>query len=222
LVAVHVMEGKCVTAPIKISAAVWLDYVLSPPRGRRDIIKSHLRRYMDADAKAYHYYNAILAAMPRAISSIDPIKVMDKCVAGARQAHQAHHYQEIATGFLHWKSRTKGTLVKVNMATWARGEFTATLSRLIGLRQADGSELVILPYLKVPPLTRDAADLILLIMDELMSTLRPGASAMILDVRRSQPYRLRKNTNRSDLKAQLIGEAAGYVAFWEAITSEAA
>ncbi|MGM1060549.1 hypothetical protein [Saccharothrix sp. Mg75] len=207
---------------VKVSAAVWLDYVLSPPRKRREMMKAHVRRYLDPQAQAYHYYNTILAAMPRAISSVDPTRVMEECVAGTREAHQELHYREIAAGFLTWRSRTKGTQVKVNTAAWTHAGLTATLSRLFGLRQPDGSELVILPYLKAEPLTQDAASLILLMMEDMMPDLRPGATAAILDTRRGQLHTLRKNANRRDIRAQLVGEAAGYVAFWQAITLDAA
>ncbi|ALG07446.1 hypothetical protein AOZ06_11405 [Kibdelosporangium phytohabitans] len=61
-----------------------------------------------------------------------------------------------------------------------------------------------------------AADLLLRILEREMERLLPGGTPVVLDVRRSKTYRLRRNTNRHELDALLAGEAAKYVAHWQA------
>ena len=201
---------------IKIGATSFLDYIMSTPRGCTKIVKAQRSMYNDPESQAFHGYESIKSGMKRAISSTDAEAELAAVIAKATK-QMAPHYEAIATGFIAWRGRSKGTGVRARDAAWASGNLTVTLRHIIGLRQPDGSELAVLTYVKEPVLTQDSADLLLRIMDLEMGNILPGATSTVLDARRGKPFRLRRNANKPDLDAALAAEAAKYVTHWTAV-----
>jgi hypothetical protein len=80
----------------------------------------------------------------------------------------------------------------------------------------DGRVFVVLLYLKQHPLTQDAANAGLRIIETQLAALLAGGLPKVLDVRRAKLLPLQRNTNRRTLDAWLRGEAAGYAAHWAA------
>ncbi|MBE1471658.1 hypothetical protein [Kibdelosporangium phytohabitans] len=184
-------------------------------RDCKRIVREHRAMYLDPTNQAATFYEPIRSAFRRAVSSIDPAVVLDGAVRKATKA-QLPHYEELQSGFMMWWSRTKATGVPVRDGEWVEGGLVVTLRQLIGVRCTDGTTFVVFPYVKSPEMNQAAADLLLRILEREMERLLPGGTPVVLDVRRSKTYRLRRNTNRHELDALLAGEAAKYVAHWQA------
>ncbi len=98
--------------------------------------------------------------------------------------------------------------------TWTINDLTITFRHLIGLISTKGERRLVLPYVKAPVLTQDSTDLMLRIMEHVMSEVLPGATPVVLDTRRGKAFKLRANANRADLDGVLVAESAKYVAHW--------
>lgn len=202
-------------SPVRISAASFLDYMHSTPRGCIKIVKNQRKMYLDPDSKASYFYEPIRVALRRALNSVTPHqefgKAIDRC-----NASQYSHFVELERGFSKWWRRVKATGIKVTAGAWHAGDLDVTLHNLLGLRHPGDKTEVVLPYLKEIALTPDAANPILRVLEREMADLLPGASPTVLDVRRGSAFKLRRNTNRADLDALLTAEAAKYTAHWHA------
>lgn len=200
---------------IRISAASFLDYMHGTPRGCIKIVKDQRKMYLDRDRKASYFYDPIRAALRRALNSVTPLQEFAKAIDRA-SASQYSHFVELEQGFSKWRCKVKPTGVKVATGAWEAGDLDVTLHNLLGLRHASEKTEVVLPYLKETVLTPDAANPILRVLEREMPALLPGASPMILDVRRGNVFKLRRNANRADLDAFLTAEAAKYTTHWHA------
>lgn len=202
---------------IRISAASFLDYVRSTPRGCIDLVKQQRKMYTDPDSKGSVFYGPIRTALRRALNSPTPQQEFVRAVDDAGPS-QYPHFIELERGFSRWwrSSRARSAGVKVSGAVRRIEGLNVTLHNLLGLRYANNETAVILPYLKDRPLSSDIANPVLRLLELEMAQLLPGAHPVILDVRQAQSFKLRKNTNRDDLDALLRGEAAKYATHWRA------
>lgn len=198
---------------VTISIPSFLDYMHSTPRTCMNIIKRQRAMYLDPSTGGWHFYGPFLAGMRRAANSTDPDQVVEAVVQRSRAAQQ-QHYRQLAEGFRHWWPTIQATGVRAPDGVWTNGELTVKVRQLLGLRRPAGSTEIVLPYLKEPELSRDTAELGLRILERMAETAASGVIPVVLDVRRGKTFRLRRNTNRSDLDALLAGEAAKYVTLW--------
>lgn len=198
---------------IRIGATSFLDYVMSTPRGCTKIVKAQRSMYSDPDNQGFFAYESIKAAMKRAVNATDPTAVLAAVTVKTTKL-MVPHYGAIASGFLGWLTKVKGTGIRTTDAAWTSDNLTVTLRHVIGLQLSKGQKLAVLAYVKEPVLTQDSADLLLRIMEVQMANLLPGAVPVVLDTRRAKLFKLRANANRSDLDALLAAEAAKYVTHW--------
>jgi len=109
-----------------------------------------------------------------------------------------------------------GKRTVANGCQWITPDLTVTIRQHVGIWMPDGSVSVVLLYLKQPPLTQDAANVGLRIIETQLAALLADGLPKVLDVRRAKIFALRRNANRGNLDAWLRGEAAGYAAHWAA------
>ncbi|MDA3630649.1 hypothetical protein OU415_34840 [Saccharopolyspora sp. WRP15-2] len=200
--------------PIRISAPSFLDYIHSTPRGCVKIVKDQRKLYLDPKNKGGYFYSPIRTALRRAFNSVAPAEELARAVNKADDKQYAH-FVALEAGFVRWSRKVKATGIKVSEAVWTAGNLDVQLNNLIGLRYANDKTEVVLPYLKEPELSSEAANLMLRVLEREMPHLLSSAHPMVLDVRRGKPFRLRRNTNRNDLDALLAGEAAKYTTHWQ-------
>ncbi|MEU4801232.1 hypothetical protein [Actinosynnema sp. NPDC023587] len=187
---------------------------MSTPKGCVKIVKAQRNMYNDPSNQGFYGYESIKSAMRRSVTATDPRSVLDRSVAKAT-VQMSSHYEAIASGFDAWLRRAKGTGIPAKSETiWTIGNLTITLRHLIGLSLPRAPKVIVLTYVKEPPLTQDSADLLLRIMEHAMPTILLGAVPMVVDTRRGKSFKLRANTNRADLDAVLAAEAAKYVTHW--------
>lgn len=211
------MEGSAHNVNTRISVSSFLDYTCSSPRGCMSIVREQRRMYLDPTGKASAFYGPFRAGLRRAVNSTDPREVIAGVVDKAHPV-QLPHFRTLQQGFERWWSTSTVSGVSVPSALWSEQALNVTLARqsLLGLRYTSGVVEVVLPYLKEPELNRELASPTLRILERSMDDLIPGAEPMVLDVRRGRPLRLHSKTNRTHLDALITGEAAKYLAHWQA------
>lgn len=72
-----------------------------------------------------------------------------------------------------------------------------------------------LVHTKEAPLTREAANVGLRILQHTVEDTLPGATPMVLDVRRGKAYQMPARTNLGKLDVLIAAEAMGYVTHWK-------
>lgn len=203
---------------IGIGAHPWLDYLGSTPSTSFRIAKAQRYNYSREGSGGFHFYNPALTAIRRAISSTEPPAVLEATLGRLKNQTQLIHTREVFAGFLSWWNNVTATAVPAKAAVWARSGLSVSLysQHLLGLKTSTGVTKVVLPYVKPQVLTRDAAFLLLHLMEQVMPTILDGATPAVLDRRRARSFALRKNTSRTELDAILTAEAARYVTHWHA------
>lgn len=203
---------------IGIGAHPWLDYLGSTPSASFRIARAQKHSYSREGSGGFHFYNPALTAMRRAISSTEPSVVLEAAMGRLNNHAQLTHTREVFAGFLEWWNGVAATAVPAKAAVWTRSDLSVSLhsQHLLGLKTRTGVTKVVLPYVKTEVLSRDAAYLLLALMEQVMPTILHGAMPVVLDTRRARTFVLRKNTNRADLDAILTAEAAKYVTHWHA------
>ncbi|MGP4017155.1 hypothetical protein [Saccharopolyspora sp. 5N708] len=210
--------GGALVDGVQISLGSFLDYVRSTPRGCAGIVRDQREIYLDENSMAWAFYGPFRAALRRAVSSSDAVEVIASAVRQARPVQQPH-FRELHAGFERWWRRVEVTGVPMFSGRWSIGGLAVTISERssLAVRHPDGRTEVVLPYLKEPELGADTANLALRVLERAMPVLRPGATPMVLDLRRGKPLRLRRNANRAELDALLAAEAAKYLTHWTAV-----
>ncbi|WP_188987357.1 hypothetical protein [Saccharopolyspora thermophila] len=203
---------------VQISLGSFLDYVRSTPRGCAGIVRDQREIYLDETSMAWAFYGPFRLALRRAVTSPDALEIIAAAVRQARPVQQ-QHFRELQVGFQRWWQRARVTGVPMTSGCWRSGDLAITVSERssLALRHPDGRLEVVLPYLKEPQLEADSANLALRVLEQAMPGLLPGATPMVLDVRRGRPFRLRRNANRAELDALLAAETAKYLTHWSAV-----
>ncbi|MFI9006611.1 hypothetical protein ACIGNX_05170 [Actinosynnema sp. NPDC053489] len=203
--------------PISVTALSFTEYAMSGQRGRISIVSEQRRVYLAPEQWVAGFYNPMRDAMRRAANSPDPAAELDKAVEEAHRhprAGQPRAFEELREGFLPWLLATRATGVPTGAARWQAGELALRVRPHLGLRLPDGSRAAVLVYVKEAPLTQEAANVGLRILQQTMADTLPGAVPLVLDARRGRAFRMSRRTNLAKLDALIAAEAAGYVVHW--------
>jgi len=199
---------------VSVTALSFTEYVMSGQRGRINIVSEQRGMYLTDDPKVCGFYNPIRDAMRRAVNSTEPELELKKAVLNANRTGQPRAFEEIADGFLPWLAAFRATGVPVEPATYRAGDLTLKVRPHLGLRKKDGSAYVVLVHTKEAPLTREAANVALRILQHTVADTLPGAIPMVLDARRGKAYQMPVRTNLGKLDVLIAAEAVGYVTHW--------
>lgn len=199
---------------VSVTALSFTEYVMSGQRGRINIVSEQRGMYLTDDPKVCGFYNPIRDAMRRAVNSTEPELELKKAVLNANRTGQPRAFEEIADGFLPWLAAFRATGVPVEPATYRAGDLTLKVRPHLGLRKKDGSAYVVLVHTKEAPLTREAANVALRILQHTVGDTLPGATPMVLDARRGKAYQMPARTNLGKLDVLIAAEAVGYVTHW--------
>lgn len=200
---------------VSVTALSFTEYVMSGQRGRINIVSEQRGMYLTDDPKVCGFYNPIRDAMRRAVSSTEPELELKKAVINANRTGQPRAFEEIADGFLPWLAAFKATGVPVDPAVYRVGDLTLKVRPHLGLRKRDGSAYAVLVHTKEVPLTREAANVGLRILQHTISDTLPDATPLVLDVRRGKAYQMPVRTNLAKLDVLIAAEAIGYVTHWK-------
>ncbi len=199
---------------VSVTALSFTEYVMSGQRGRINIVSEQRGMYLASDTRVCGFYNPIRDAMRRAVNSTEPELELKKAVRGANRTGQPRAFEEIADGFLPWLAAFRATGVPVEPATYRAGDLSLKVRPHLGLRKKDGSAYVVLVHTKEAPLTREAANVALRILQHTVGDTLPGATPMVLDARRGKAYQMPVRTNLGKLDVLIAAEAVGYVTHW--------
>ncbi|ACU36336.1 hypothetical protein Amir_2396 [Actinosynnema mirum DSM 43827] len=125
-------------------------------------------------------------------------------------------YAQMADNF-HQLRPTGGTGVPTHQAEWVIDGLTLVAKDLLGIRTPQGGLLLVLPHMNKEELDREAADLLLGVLSEVVDLVLPGATPEVWDMRRGKRFRLRGNANRTTLRVALQGYIAKYQREWALI-----
>jgi hypothetical protein len=200
---------------VSVTALSFTEYVMSGQRGRINIVSEQRGMYLASDTRVCGFYNPIRDAMRRAVNSTEPETELKKAIMNANRTGQPRAFEEIADGFLPWLAAFKATGVPVEGATYRAGELTLKVRPHLGLRKKDGSAYAVLVHTKEVPLTREAANVGLRILQHTVADTLPGAIPMVLDARRGKAYQMPARTNLGKLDVLIAAEAMGYVTHWK-------
>ncbi|GAA0253050.1 hypothetical protein GCM10010492_62090 [Saccharothrix mutabilis subsp. mutabilis] len=200
--------------PVSVTALSFTEYVMSGQRGRISIVSEQRSVYLGADPWVCGFYNPMRDAMRRAANSIDPDAELDAAVRAASRNGQPRAFEELREGFLPWLRSTRATGVPVAATRWEAGDLTLRVRPHLGLRLPDDSTAAVLVYVKERPMTQEAANVGLRILQRTIDRTLPGATPLLLDARRGRAFRMSRRTNLAKLDALIAAEAAGYVVHW--------
>ncbi|GAA3887589.1 hypothetical protein GCM10022243_60490 [Saccharothrix violaceirubra] len=200
--------------PISVTALSFTEYAMSGQRGRISIVTEQRSIYLATDPWPCGFYNPMRNAMRRAANSTDPDAELDRAVESAHLNGQERAFLELREGFMPWLRTTRATGVPVAPTRWRAGDLVLKVRPHLGLRLPDGSLGAVLVYMKEAPMSQEAANVGLRILEQTMTDTLPGATALVLDARRGRAFRMAKRTNRTKLDALIAAEAAGYVVHW--------
>lgn len=203
--------------PISVTALSFTEYVMSGQRGRISIVSDQRRVYLSSDQWVAGFYNPMRDAMRRAANSPDPAAELEQAVESAYsrpRAGQPRAFEELREGFLPWLLATRATGVPTSAAVWQAGDLALRVRPHLGLRLPDGSRAAVLVYVKEVPMTQEAANTGLRILQQTVRDVLPGATPLVLDARRGRAFRMSRRTNLAKLDALIAAEAAGYVVHW--------
>ncbi|MEU7526793.1 hypothetical protein AB0A74_13770 [Saccharothrix sp. NPDC042600] len=200
--------------PVSVTALSFTEYVMSGQRGRISIVSEQRSVYLGADPWVCGFYNPMRDAMRRAANSIDPDAELDAAVRAASRNGQPRAFEELREGFLPWLRSTRATGVPVAATRWEAGDLTLRVKPHLGLRLPDDSTAAVLVYVKERPMTQEAANVGLRILQRTIDRTLPGATPLLLDARRGRAFRMSRRTNLAKLDALIAAEAAGYVVHW--------
>lgn len=200
--------------PVSVTALSFTEYVMSGQRRRISIVSEQRSVYLGVDPWVCGFYNPMRDAMRRAANSIDPDAELDAAVRSASRNGQPRAFEELREGFLPWLRSTRATGVPVAATRWEAGDLTLRVRPHLGLRMPDGSTAAVLVYVKETPMTQEAANVGLRILQHTIDKTLPGATPLLLDARRGRAFRMSRRTNLAKLDALIAAEAAGYVVHW--------
>ncbi|WP_436493271.1 hypothetical protein [Actinokineospora sp. HUAS TT18] len=187
-------------SPAQINTMSFAEYATGGRSRRTEIVT--------ARSATVDFYGPILRALRQAAASDEPAAVLSAAIEATELSGQSRAYTELAEGFQSWWPR-RAALTSTGTSTLRVGEVDVTVSPHLALRTSAG-EQVVLFHLKEQPLTRDAANAALRVLQICMSDLLPGATPLVVDLRRSQEFRLPRNTNIDRLDAWLTAQAAAF------------
>ena len=190
-----------------LGALTFAEYATGTRSRRAEIVAS--RRIPADEYVGAQYYAPLLAAIPVALASADPVAVLTVAAQGLELSGQDRAYQEASAGLLTWWRRTRGTVVPAGESVLETGGLRVDVTPHLAYRTKTGTEVALF-HLKEAELTRDAAVAAARLMQVCMLDLLPDATPVVVDARRAKTYRIPAQTNLVKLDAWLASQAAAY------------
>jgi hypothetical protein len=127
-------------------------------------------------------------------------------------------YQELCTGAARYLEALGQPdvvrLAAVRPALDVVGGLTVKVNPHFGLRYADGRAEAVRLHFDAQPPTQDLVAATLRLLARQMDTLLPGATPVLVDVRRGGVHRPDARTRPEEVEAWLAGEAAAFSVIW--------
>lgn len=207
----------------RVSLTTFVEYLTAGSSGRIDCVQRQRAVYEAAYVPAGDFYADIIRAMQDGRRAGDDELAVRRAIAKQQDDTRRTHYETIATAWLAWLStQPRMKPLHVGRAIWATAALDVGISPQFAVQLPDGSERVIVLWLKASELTSDAVKATLRLLDRHMPELRPDATASVLDVRRRHLYLPSRRRLRKDYDGWLEAEALGFAHLWQAVGRQSA
>ncbi|HZE41622.1 MAG TPA: hypothetical protein VE172_22715 [Stackebrandtia sp.] len=193
---------------IEIPLAGFVDYLRTKGAARVDVASRHVVQSVEPYSPARDFYRRILSAILAGRRSGDDRRVLEHALAEAPPARRTH-YQAVVDGWLRFLPQLDGTEhVRIHTGRWRFHGLTVKVTPHLAARYPDGHVEALLLYMKAEPLPVADAAAMLWLADAAMPEACPGASPVIVDVRRGRGFRV--VPSNPSYPAWLTAEAGGY------------
>ncbi|MGW5703883.1 hypothetical protein [Amycolatopsis japonica] len=203
---------------ITIGGIQFAGFIGASARQSRNVVTTQKKLYL-GEAPAWSYYGPLYAALRGALNAPDPRGHLEQAInrAAAQNAAKGEAFRDASAGFLNLLPRG-ATGVRVTPASWASPHLTVALRNPLGIRLRNGKMLYVVVNPKQDPLSQDATDSVLRMMESGVDGALPGAIPQVWDLRYDGGIasKLRGNANRDALDGYLLAQAAAYRTFWDA------
>jgi len=204
------LEGK---AMAYITLPTFVGYSASTGPSRSSFVRRQRRLYEDPARAAFNYYRrAANAVRSGRVAGQDEVAL--RALVNAADERTKPHYTAIAEGWLRYLGRRTPRVVEVGRGRCRLGELEIGVSPQLGLRKSNGRRYATWLYFKEEPLTKDAAQLALWVLEQAMPDVLPGGEALVIDVRRAKEFQLSPR-DRERLRPWAASEASAFMTLWE-------
>ncbi|MGH8794213.1 MAG: hypothetical protein ACRDXX_16400 [Stackebrandtia sp.] len=186
----------------------FVDYLRTRGAARVDVAFRHVAQSGEPYSPARDFYRRILSAILAGRRSGDDRAVCEHALAEAPPSRRSH-YQAVVDGWLRFLPQLDGgEHVPVRTGRWRGDGLTVRVTPHLAARLPDGSVEAYLLYLKTEPLPAADAQAMLWLAAAAMPEACPGATPVIVDVRRGRAFR--SVPDNHTFQAWLGAEAGGY------------
>ncbi|QRP45922.1 hypothetical protein [Amycolatopsis sp. FDAARGOS 1241] len=197
-----------------ITLPTFVGYSASSGPSRSAFVRRQRRLYEDPARAAFNYYRRAANAVRCGRAARQDEVAMRSLVHHADDRTRPH-YSAIAEGWLRYLGRRDPKLVEVGRARVPLGELEVGVNPQLGLRKSTGRRYATWLYFKEEPLSRDAAQLALWLLDRGLPQILPGAEPLVVDVRRAKEFTLTPR-DRERLRPWAHSEASAFMTLWDA------
>jgi len=195
-------------SPLEIPLNGFVDYLRTRGAARVEVATRHNRQAEEPYSPARDFYRRILAAILAGRRCGDDRPVLEHAIDAAPTSRRSN-YRAVVDGWLRYLPKLADTEhVPVQTGRWRGRNLTVRVTPHMAVRHADGTVEALLLYLKAEPLPAADAAAMLWLASAAMPEACPGASPVVVDVRRARAYRV-VPTERA-FPVWLHAEAGGY------------
>ncbi|MEU7176059.1 hypothetical protein ABZ949_31755 [Micromonospora tulbaghiae] len=162
----------------------FVQYVMSPGTQRFALVRS----FDDTYSPARDPYRKMRLAVQAGRRTGKDEAAMNGAVRNCHEKFRSH-YLDIARGWLSFiEPRANTALVSSGTARWHTTDLTVRVTPDLVLMHPDGTIDALKLHLYNDPITAQAAEITLWLMNQTLDQTHPGARPMVLDVRRRREY----------------------------------
>lgn len=190
------------------------DFVVAPSSAKIAVVRQAIETYNRGYEPSRDFYKGWRDAFVEAVPTHDYQLRLHRAAAKAAEP-RPQHYAHLTDGLMRWTARKNLTPSHREPAIWRHP--SADVRVRIAAQLKDGpSNRELALYLKEAPLTKDAADAMLRILE----LTNPSVEHGVLDVRRAKLHRPRRNRSQH-FDTWLTGEVGMFAAMWSTFTAAA-
>ncbi|HEX6076337.1 MAG TPA: hypothetical protein VFZ32_13875 [Micromonosporaceae bacterium] len=191
----------------------FMNYVRAAGPARLSVVTGQVAQGNEPYTPARDFYRRFLLAARQGRQMNNDRDVIQRAVDNAPPS-KAANYAQLAEGWLRWVSQIGDTQVlPARTGRWRASDMAVKVTPNLVVQHPDGRVEAIRMYVRVEPLEREAADVMLWLMQQVAEQLHPdGVSPVVVDVRRGIDFRSLEQD--PGFVAWMHSEAAAYRAMW--------
>lgn len=197
-----------------VSLGTFGDFVVASSSAKIAVVRGAVELYNRDYVPGRDFYKGWRDAFVEAVPARDYQLRLHRAAAHAAKP-RPEHYAHLTAGLLQWSARKHLTPSSREPQIWQHAKVDVRVRIAAQLKDGPVSRDLAL-YLKETPLTKDAADAMLRILE----LTNPSVEHGVLDVRRAQLYRPRRNRSQH-FDTWLTSEAGMFAAMWSTFSAVA-